>query len=176
MSGKKLILEGWFSIGTGHESDVDERAREKFGPGDEYPEHREECLRKGLIDKEGTVTQKGWDALNEDIAKLERNAYGWLRKVLDGARDEGHGDSGDLVGGYWFDAKDPKQVDVVLAGAERGISENDFDLDKYAWKGVSDFGIALLDISVYLNLEEEVLDKVKALEAWERTERRRGDR
>jgi hypothetical protein len=43
------------------------------------------------------------------------------------------------------------------------------------WKGLSDFGGSFLDVNIYLNVSEEVLDKAKALEAWERTERRRSD-
>lgn len=176
MPGKKLILEGWFSIGTGHQSDIEDRAREKFGPDGDDPEERRAWLRKTLIDDQGEITQKGWDVLNEDMSKLEGNALGWLRKNLEGARDEGHGDSGDLIGGFWFDARNPKQLEIVLVSVERGINESDFDLDPHVWKGLSKFGGSFLDVSVYLNLEKEVLDKANALEAWERTERRRSDR
>lgn len=173
MAGKKLILDGWYSIGTGHESDIDDLSREKFGPRGTEPEYRRIFLREGLIDKEGEVTQKGWDLLNEDIGKLERNVFGWLRKSLDGARDEGHGDSGDLIGGFWFDAHNPKQLEIVVVGVENGINESDFDLDLLAWKDLSDFGTAILNVNIYLNVDKEVLDKALAKEAWERTERQR---
>ncbi|HYX21866.1 MAG TPA: hypothetical protein VFA98_13550, partial [Thermoanaerobaculia bacterium] len=87
--------------------------------------------------------------------------------------DEGHGDSGDLIGGFWFDARNPKQLEIVVVGVENGINESDFDLDSLAWKDLSDFGTALLNANIYLNVDKEVLDKALAKEAWERTERQR---
>jgi|SRR5271170_750238 len=175
MAGKKLILDGWFSISTGHESDIDHLARERFWSESDDPERRDEYLRKNFIDKDGSITRKGWDVLSEDIGRLERNALEWLRKTLEGASDEGHGDFGELIGGFWFDARNPKQLEIVLAGVEQGISESNFDLDPHAWKGVSDFGISLLNLNVYLNVEKEVLDKANARDAWERTTHDRRD-
>lgn len=175
MAGKRLILDGWFSISTGEESNIDDRARERFGLEGDDPERRQDYLRKNFVDKEGSITRKGWDVLSEDVGRLERNALEWLRKILEGATDEGHGDFGDLIGGFWFDARNPKQLEIVLAGVEHGISESNFDLDPHAWKGVSDFGISLLDVGINLNVEKEVLDKANAREAWERTTHERRD-
>lgn len=175
MPGKKLVLDGWFSIGTGHQSDIEDRAREKFGPDGEDPEERKVWFRKNLIDDQGEITRKGWDVLVEDMRKLEENALGWLRKNFEGARDEGHDGVGDLVGGFWFDARNPKQLEVMLVGVEHGINESDFDLNSNVWKGLSKFGGSFLDVSINLNVSEEVRDKANALEAWERTERRSRD-
>jgi hypothetical protein len=178
MSRKKAIFEGWFSITTGRSSDVDELARAKFGPDGEEPEDREEWFKKRFISEDGTVTQKGWDALGQDARRLEMNAVGWLRKILESASDEGHGDNDELIGGFSFNARDPKQLEIVLLGVERGISSGGYcpvdpELDAYAWKGVSRFGTFLLDVDVYLNVDKDDLLKANALATWLETERER---
>ena len=42
-----------------------------------------------------------WDAALDEIGKLERNAFMWLERQGEAARDEGHGSVDELVGTLW---------------------------------------------------------------------------
>lgn len=174
MPKKRQIYEGWFSIVTGRESDVEDRAQDKFGPRGEEPEDRRAFLKKGLIDKRGGITREGWDTLSDDIDRVERNAIAWLSASLNNASDEGHDDE-RRVGGFTFDAGDSKQMDIVNLGVDTGINSSDPDLDSHAWQGVSQFGIAILDVDIYLSVAADDLLKANAQVTWEQTTYRRRD-
>jgi hypothetical protein len=127
-------------------------------------------MRDGLIDGDGGITRKGWDLLNADSLKLERNSLAWLRRKFQGVRDEGHDSYDDLVGSLWFDPQAPEQAYLIdLASSEgRGeradMSDASYsDLPYVAFDGVSDFGSSVLGGAInFFNVEPE--------SAWEEIE------
>lgn len=124
---EKNEFSGGFAIHTDAEGVVQDNARDRFGPDYGEPEDREEALRAGFVDEEGEITQHGWDILNKDVARLERNALAWLRKNFQSARDEGHDSYSDLIGTFYFDPRDPAQADLLLTGlGENGYASLHF--------------------------------------------------
>ena len=137
------ILEGWFSIATTDASDVKDRAQDRFGPRGEDSKEARNWVRKGFLDAEGNITDEGWRVIGEDARKMEENALRYLQKTLENASSEGHDDN-RLVGSFEFNARNPDQTDLVLAGVEGSIESSNVDLDKICvaehqpfWNGTS---------------------------------------
>lgn len=155
--------EGAFGISTYTQQLIEENARDKFGPGSDDPELRKHA--GPYVTDDGEITAEGWEVLNDDVMKLERNAMAWLRKKFHGARDDGHagGDGEELVGSFWFDPENYEHARLVeLASESVPYTEGRFscsfgrceridmsdgsygDLSGSAWDDVSDFGACVL--------------------------------
>ena len=167
-------VQGVFSIGTYGENIIESNALEHFGPRYGDPADRKEALEQGWIDKEGGITPKGWDTLNNDLPILERNALAWLRASFRNARDDGHDSFGDLVGAFWFDPEDPRQAELVSLGVAERIDMSDSsygDLADTVWEGVSPFGSVLGGAINFSNIDPDVMERVE-----ENADRARGQR
>lgn len=144
--------EAGFAIGVYDqyliESNAHERADERHGD----PEWRDEMVRLGVLTRDGEITAKGWDLLNRDIDRIERNSLAWMRATFNHVRDDGHGSTDELVGSFWFDPANPEHAYLVdLASPSPGRSERiDMsdasygDLANTAFNEVSSFGEAVL--------------------------------
>lgn len=127
-----------FAIAVYDERIIEENARERADDGETFG---------GLLTSDGTITDRGWAQLNDDSAKLERNALAWLRKNFVGAADQGHDSSGDLIGNLRYSARSKKQKELIELGVDERIDMIDGsfgDLSDTAFNGVSDFGQAVL--------------------------------
>ncbi len=142
-----------FAIGFYPQDIIEENARDKFEDTRHNPEFKREALAAGLMDNSGQVTQKGWDLLNNDIARIEKNSMAWLRQKFTSVRDEGHGGHGgdELIGTFWFDPSNPEHARLIELAADTGRQERidmvDLtygDLANTALNGVSDFGASVL--------------------------------
>jgi len=111
-----------FAIGIYSQEMVEENALEKFGPKVDRI-YRKQAIIDGLVDSHSQITRKGWELLNDDINKLERNAMAWMRKKFLSAREEGHDRYGDLTGSFWFDPHNPGQAYLVELAANTGRQE-----------------------------------------------------
>jgi hypothetical protein len=141
-------VSGGFAIGTWDEDIITEHARDKFGGG-RYgdAQGRKHFLRSKLINSKGEITKKGWGVLNDDMVTLEHNSMLWLRENFESARDKGYGLSGELIGTFWYDLDDPRQLELIETGIEERIDMSDAsygDLADSVWDGVSDFGASVL--------------------------------
>lgn len=127
-----------FAISTYGQSMIEDMAEERAREGEEFP---------GLMTATGEITQKGWDKLGEDISQLEINGLAWLRKNFYNARDEGHDGNDDLIGTLWYSPRSKKQLELLELGVRERVDMSDAgygDFAKAAFKGVSDFGEAVL--------------------------------
>jgi hypothetical protein len=152
----KIEASAGFDIHINDQGVIEDNARDRFGPSYGDPEARAEATRAGLVDDEGEITRAGWDLLNEDIGKLERNALSWLRRKFLHVRDDGHGSADSLVGSVWFDPYNEEQAFLIELASQKGRSERiDMvdasygDLANTAFNGVSDFGASVLDGAIY---------------------------
>jgi hypothetical protein len=150
MARKPDEAEAGFAIGTYPQDLIEDNARNKFEDVEYNPEFREETLKAGFMDDSGEITKTGWDQLNEDVLRIEKNAMRWMKRTFLDARDEGHDDA-DLVGSFWYDPRDPDQAHLVDLAADTGRQERiDMvdtgfgDLGLTALDGVSDFGAHVL--------------------------------
>ena len=171
-----------FAIGTYGEDIVEDNAKEHFGP--RGLDDRFEAIERGLVDRQGVITRKGWDQLNRDIGKIERNSLSWLRRKFQNVRDEGHDSYGDLVGTLWFDPRDPAQAYLIDLAAEAGdygraeridmVDLSYGDLAEVAFDGVSDFGASVLGGAInFFNVEPDSWEEIEAtLERGQRARRR----
>jgi len=149
MARKPDEADAGFAIGVYEQGIIESNADDRFGRSGD-PEDRKWAEEEGLFNsdsgtREGTITEKGWDLLNDDVAKIEKNAMVWMKRKFLDARDEGHSD--DLVGTFWFDPKNPDHAQLVDLAADTGRQERidmvDLsygDLAHTAFDGVSDFG------------------------------------
>jgi hypothetical protein len=157
-----------FAIGTSDELLIKENALERFGPKWGEPEDRERAVQGGWVDAEGEITTKGWDLLNDDINRIEKNSVSWLDKKFHGARSEGHGDY-ELVGTFWFDPHNPEQANLVYLAANNGAQERidmvDWSYGDFttAFDGVSWFGGLVLDGSItFFDVHTEDMEIIEA--------------
>jgi hypothetical protein len=134
-----------FAIGLYDQGIIKDNAR------DADPEQKQETLSSGFTDKRGEITRKGWDQINEDTVRIERNALAWMRQKFGTVRDDGHDGHDDLVGSFWFDPHNPEQADLIELAADTGRQERidmvdtSFgDLGRTAFYGISDFGASVL--------------------------------
>lgn len=159
----KIEASAGFAIHIDDQGVIEDNARERFGADYGDPEARAEALRDGLVDAEGEITQKGWDLLNADVSKLERNALSWLRQKFQHVRDEGHGSTDELIGAVWFDPYNEEHAYLIELASQKGRNERiDMvdasygDLANTAFNGVSDFGASVLGGAIYFfNVEPE---------------------
>jgi len=157
-----------FMIGTADERLIEDNARERYGK--EYGDQAacRELAKLGFLAYDGTITPKGWEQLNRDIATLEKNALQWLRNTFIWARDDGH--HGDLAGAVGFDPKNAKHAELIDLASSTGRSERidmsdaSFgDLALTVWAGVSDFGANVLDGAItFYDVDEEDRDAIEA--------------
>jgi len=155
--------EASFSIGTYDQRLVEENAEDTFGPRHGDPEDRRKAMRAGYVDAQGKITEKGWDVLNDDISKLERNSLAWLREKFKVVRDEGHDQHDDLVGSLWFDLGDETQVGLIELGVHERIDMVDTsygDLGNSVWKGTSPFS-SVLGGAINFTLDQQTEDEVE---------------
>jgi hypothetical protein len=139
-------LTAGFAIATWAESTIEEDSRERFGPDYGDPDERVRLLDERMIEDDGTPTRKGWEALNNDLMRLERNVVRWLGKAFESARDEGHSDD-ELIGSIRYDPDSSYQRELISSARYEAVDINDVgrgDLADDAWTGVSDFGLAVL--------------------------------
>lgn len=173
-----------FAIETYDQRTIEENAREKFGPEYGEPADRDEALQLDVVDPEGAITQRGWDQINDDVERLERNTLAWLRrKFPNGIRDEGHGghDGNELIGTVWFDPTDLEQADLIDLAADAGGSQERIDmvdasyggLADTAFDGVSWFGGFVLGGQVtFFSVEPQDMEVVQeTMERWRREQR-----
>ena len=145
----KREAEAGFAIGFYGEDIIESNSEERFK--DTTASEKRDMLSSGFVDKRGRVTPKGWDQINEDMVKIERNSVAWMRKKFGAVRDDGHDSYSDLVGNFWFDPSNPDQADLVELAANTGRQERidmvdtSFgDLGRTAFDGISDFGASVL--------------------------------
>lgn len=170
-----------FAIAVYDEDLVQENARDRYGPqGSDLHTvlSRWEAIESGLVDRQGTITPKGWDLLNRDVGKIERNSLSWLSRKFKGVRDEGHGSFDELIGTVWFNPQNPEQAYLIDLAAEAGqgeridMSDASYgDLADSVFDGVSDFGGSVLGGAItFFNVEPESWAEIEA--TLERQERR----
>lgn len=158
-----------FAIGFYPQDLIEENARDKFEDVQYNPKFKREALAAGLMDNSGQVTQKGWDLLNDDIARIEKNSMAWLRQKFISARDEGHGGHGgeELIGTFWFDPTNPDHaylVNLAAPGAERidMVDTSYGDLGNTAFDGVSDFGASVLGGAInFFDIKPEDMETIQ---------------
>lgn len=162
--------EAGFAIGIEPEHIIEDTARDKFEDVRHNSEFRKKTLAAGLMDRSGGITAKGWDLLNEDIQRIERNSMKWMRQKFRNARDEGHGGHGEeLIGTFWFDPTDPEHAHLVEMAADTGKQERidmvDLsygDLANTAFDGVSDFGASVLSGSItFFDVKPEDMEAIE---------------
>jgi hypothetical protein len=144
--------EAGFAIGTYAQDHIEENARERADSRYGDREWTDDMVRLGLMEPDGTITERGWEQLNGDISKIERNSLAWMRRTFKHVRDDGHDSHDDLVGNFWFDPTNYDQAWLVdLASASPGRSEridmNDAsygDLANTVMEGVSALGGSVL--------------------------------
>src|SRR5208282_5594863 len=126
---QKSLLRVRFTVGLSDSEVAEDRAMEKFGQDYGDPNDREEAFKAGFIDREGKITEKGWEVLWSDGDKIEKSAFGWLKKKFANVSDVMHGDwpsSGDLFDGHVeVDIDDPAQLDLLLLGVNERIDMDD---------------------------------------------------
>ena len=171
---------GGFAVYTHGEDLIEAAAEERYGRESRDPEDRAEKVKLGLVNAKGEVTKMGWDRINEDVTRLERNAVAWLKKTFGSARDEGHGGHGgeELIGTFWFDPSKLDHAENVYEGVNDRIDMSDSSyggLYRDVWKGVSDFGQSVLggQVNVF-GVDQDALDEVDA--TLEADRKRRGRR
>lgn len=168
----KREAEAGFAVGFDPADVIEENARDRAHRTYGDPEWFKLVKKDVLVDAEGEITTKGWELLNEDMSKIERNALSWLKKTFENVRDEGHGGhSGEeLIGTFWFDPTDPHQAYLVeLATDEGGRSERidmvDLsygDFAQTAFDGVSRFGGSVLGGSItFFDVKPEDMEVVQ---------------
>jgi hypothetical protein len=164
-----------FDIHTDHEDVVEDNARERFGPDYGDAADRAKRVKEGLVDEQGKITKRGWELLNKDIAALERNALGWLRKTFGNASDQGHDAQGGLIGSVSFDPLNVSHARNILMGKNERIDFSDSsygDFAREAWKGVSTFGQEVLGGSInFFDIDQNALDIAE--ETVDRADRRK---
>lgn len=109
----------------------------------------------------GEINKSEWDQINEDVRQMEINVLSWLRDKLEGARDEGHGNDGALIGTTWYDSENSEQVDFVMSHA---LQADNFDSDYFNefYKGLSELGEYTIDVRIeFFDIPDE------DYEAWE---------
>jgi hypothetical protein len=172
---KEDIYQAKFTFGMSGEHDMDENAREKFGPDYGDPIDRKELLKKGLIDKNGEITSAGWDIIGEVIDRLEDNILGWLKKKFVKVSDVYSVDN-ELNASVEFDAGDPDQVEHILLGINERIDLTDSsygDLAGVAWRGISHPLSYVIDGWGNFELRDPGLaEKLETRLEWERTTRK----
>ena len=134
---------GGFAISTYDESHIEDNAEERFGLRYGDAADRADMMSLGLVDAKGKITRKGWDQINDDVRRIERNSMAWLKKKFGSARDEGHDSHEDLVGTFWFDPKKLAHAEAIDMGVGERIDMVDTsfgDLGHTAFNGVSHFG------------------------------------
>jgi len=131
----------YFAISTYTQDVVEANAEDTFGPRGE-PDGRRTAMADGLVDEAGAITPQGWEVLNQDVMKLERNSLAWLRKKFVFARDDGHDSRGDLlVGTVWYDAGSRAQRELIDLGESERVDMNDptyGDLSRTVWDDPAD--------------------------------------
>ena len=139
-------ISAGFAIDLYPEHVIEANVEDAFDPrhGIATAAERAEALAEGVITDAGELTEKGWEWLNDDDAKLERAALGWLRANFIGARDEGHGGHGgeELIGTFWVNPRSKKQM-ALLAAMESSDGVDLGLLVPSAWRSLSKLGNAL---------------------------------
>jgi hypothetical protein len=151
-----------FAVWTDPQWTIEDNARDRFSARWGDKEDRKRAIDAGMIDDDAntTITDRGWDQINKDVAQLERNSVAWLDKTFISSRAEGHGGHGgeELIGTVWFDPTNPEHAELIeLAYDDQGrgsgfgrserIDMNDASyggLANSVWTGVSDFGASVL--------------------------------
>jgi hypothetical protein len=137
-------ISAGFAVDLYPEDVIDANVEDTFSPkyGKVSASERREAIEEGVITKDGELTPKGWEWLNDDIRKVEVRVVSWLRDTFEGARDEGHGGhSGEeLIGTFWVNPRSKKQMGLLedMASGE-GIELETIDV----WSGLSKLSNAL---------------------------------
>ena len=151
-----------FAVSTTGQEMIEENARERCS---EDTEDREQWAAAGLVTPpNGEITAAGWEQINKDVETLENNGVKFLERKALHARDEGHGSDGSLVGTLFLnwrnsrhralvlDPGDTIDDDTVVYRCPEHMSGREY---QRMMRGVSDFGAALLDVTIELfNLDE----------------------
>ena len=165
----KREADAGFAIGTYDAQHIEDNARERADARYGEPEWRDEMARRGLIDQEGEISDRGWAQLNRDIDRIERNALAWMRSTFNNVRDEGHDQYDDLRGTFWFDPTNDTQAWLVELASPSGHNERiDMsdasygDLADTAFTGVSDFGASVLGGQItFFDVQPEDMDTIE---------------
>ena len=179
----KREADAGFAIGIHDQGVIEQNARERADEDHGDPEWRDEMVHLRLMTKDGDITPRGWDLLNRDIERLERNSLAWMRATFNHVRDEGHGSTDELIGTFWFDPTDSNQAWLVELATPEGRSEridmNDSsfgDLANMAFNEVSDFGGSLLGGQiVFFDVKPEDMEIIETTTA-QPPRKRRGSR
>lgn len=167
MSPASQTAVAGFAIHIDHESVIEENARERFSLTYGDPDDRRAAFSAGFIDANGEISPRGWEILNKDIQALETNSLAYLKRKFVSAVDHGHSTDGALVGNVWFDPTNIEQAELIILaheGNER-LDMNDEsygDLARYAWDGVSDFGLSVLGGSItFFTVDRLVMNELE---------------
>lgn len=122
------------------------------------------------------LSDADWNQINADIHALERNACDVLRDNNIRCEPEGHGDD-DLVGSAWINADSDPTLTVILPSHKAlelmwkaqhhylnsyDGSIEEIDPNKTLWKGVSELGQSLVDVTIsFFDTENLKLDDWK---------------
>jgi hypothetical protein len=164
----KREADAGFAIGTHDQGVIEDNARERANARYGDPEWHKEMVHLGVMTKDGEITAKGWDLLNRDIDRIERNSLAWLRATFNHVRDDGH--SGDeLVGSFWFDPTNLGQAELVELAANTGrqeridMSDASFGgLANTAFNEVSNFGGSVLGGQiVFFDVKPEDMETIE---------------
>jgi hypothetical protein len=124
-------------------------------------------INAGLITDSGEVTQLGWDTLNEDSMKIERNVLNYLKETFVFASDEGHDSGGDLIGSLDINVNDSKQLEAIdgefISENSRIIHSDNFTNEESIKfiNGISDFGKMYLEVEIeYFDIPPELEEKL----------------
>ena len=160
-------LELGFAIGTTDELTIECNARDRAC--------YDEVLHKG-VKKDGTITERGWEHINEDIPKMERRFLAELKRVTGFTfRDEGHDSRGDLVGSCWVNLMEhPEALAFIWTHANEANTEpfsEAHEIEGMKWQAIYkklhpvtrhsvDISFSFIDVS---KEEAELLEVVKDL-------------
>ena len=118
----------------------------------------EGMIQQNAIDQElGELTTEQWNALSDDIGKMERNVMKILDKSGIQVSDQGHGGDGALIGSAWVTRRTEGwellrrwlETDGELLNNYVQIVNNACpDADQMMWDGISDLGQRVLDVDV----------------------------
>ncbi|RLI53435.1 MAG: hypothetical protein DRP09_15725 [Candidatus Thorarchaeota archaeon] len=166
---KKDKYDAGFAIGTNDERTIEDEVRDDM---ESRPRDLKKALAKGYVTKGGEITKKGWKILGDDMSKAEGNALKWMKKTFEGARGEGHGSDNAMIGSFWFNPNDKKQLveleegeyvskgKVIRTASSGGLSDEeriftrglnrDFNSGQYS-------GVSFIE---FFEIPEEVMDKL----------------
>jgi hypothetical protein len=163
--GEEVDL-GWaFDVGS---HTIESNLSDLFYNGPEDDEVAE-WVTQGWVTPDGELTREGTDELTDGLLRMERNFIQWMKKTYSGARDEGHGPGDELVGTFWLDTGDRKQLKQLGQFTDANERNDEYELidhefyEPEIYKGVSSLAARLADLTtIYFNVPEWLAEMIRA--------------